>query len=133
MKLRSVMFGCCLLTALSVFSQRLQIENGDTLAVLPIESIRTANVLFVQGDSMKAEIAFAKHEIEVLTGIIQLSDSIIQIQQQQSQIKDQRIALFSTDLRQEQSLGKRRKIEAFLAGTLVGSIVTTIITALIKK
>lgn len=132
MKLRSVMFGCCLLTVVSVFSQRLQIENGDTLAVLPIESIRTANVLFVQADSIKAELEFCMKEAVVLTSIIQLSDSIIEIQQQQSQLKDQRIALFSTALRQEQALSKKGKIEAFLTGTLVGSIITIIITAVIK-
>lgn len=133
MKLRSVMFGCCLLTALSVFSQRLQIENGDTLAVLPIENIRAANVLFVQGDSLKAELTFAKHEIEMLTSINQLSDSIIEIQQQQSQLKDQRIALFSTALRQEQALSKKGKIEAFLTGTLVGALITIIVTAFTGK
>lgn len=133
MKLRSVTFGCCLLTALSVFSQRLQIENGDTLAVLPIERIRTANVLFVQADSIKAEIAFAKHEIKVLTGINQLSDSIIEIQQYQSNLKDQRIDLFSTALRQEKALSKKGKIEAFFTGTLIGTIITIIITSFTSK
>ena len=89
-------------------------------------------MLFVKGDSLKAELTFAKHEIEVLTDIYNLSDSIIEIQQQQSHLKDQRISLFSTALRQEQALSKKGKIEAFLTGTLVGSIITIIITAVIK-
>jgi len=58
MKPKLLLFVLFLLTAHYAFSQRIQVEAGDTVAVIPINQIRNANVLFLQTDSLQMEINF---------------------------------------------------------------------------
>ena len=70
MRTRSLLLVLFLQIAHYSFSQHLQVEDGDTLAVIPIEQIRVANTLFIQSDSIKAEL-------ELLNDVCLAKDSLI--------------------------------------------------------
>jgi hypothetical protein len=65
------MFGMLLLTSTSTFSQGVQIRviDGDSLVVMPIQRLITANILFAQCDSIAADNVIL---IELTTNCSQL-------------------------------------------------------------
>lgn len=131
MKAKSIALLLCLLIAPSIYSQRIQVENGDTVAVIPIDQIRSANVLFIQKDSLQGEVNFCKYQIAALDSANQINRSIIKEYQTIGLLQDARISILKEQILVNEKNAKKRSLNAFLSGTAVGATVILLISLLI--
>jgi hypothetical protein len=122
MKIKFVVLITCLLIAHLSFSQRIQVEAGDTMAVVPIEQIRQANAIFVQKDSIQAEFDLATLEVTTLDSTLTTYQQIDQIQKDELQLQERRVSLFQTAYKDCKKESKTAKRKAFLVGISAGVI-----------
>jgi len=104
------------------YSQRIQVEDGDTVAVVPIEQIRTANVIFVQKDSLQAELLEAK---TLLTGQIEVISMYKDLDQQRQATnleQKERISTFQSTINEKDSEIKTEKIRSALIAAVSGAL-----------
>ena len=122
MKTRLLAFMLFLLIVPFGYSQRIQVEDGDTVAVVPIEQIRTANVIFVQKDSLQAELLEAK---TLLTGQIEVISMYKDLDQQRQATnleQKERISTFQSTINEKDSEIKTEKIRSALIAAVSGAL-----------
>lgn len=110
-----------MLTALSAFSQRIQVEAGDSVAVVPIELIRNANILFLQRDSLQAELNQAKILIIKKDSAINTGYQLNLVLQKENSIKDQRISTITSTIKEKEKEIKTVKSRSILIGYGAGA------------
>ena len=122
MKLRLLALNLFLLTAPFAFSQHIQVENGDTMAVIPIEQIRQANVIFIERDSLQAEVTFYQRAIAAKDSLIEINRLMIQTQADELQLQERRVSLFQTAFKDCKKESKQARTKTFLMGIGAGAI-----------
>lgn len=121
MKNKFVALSLFLLIAHLIYSQHLQVVDGDTVAVVPIELIRTADGLFLQRDSLQAELTVTLITSLRKDSLIQNYGEQIDIQKGKGEMKDMRISTLEYAIRQKDEEIKAIKPKAFLAGVGTGA------------
>jgi len=122
MKIKFVTLITCLLIAHLSFSQRIQVEAGDTMAVVPIEQIRQANSIFVQKDSLQAELELVELEAAMLDSSVITLKQIILVQKDENILQERRVSLFQTAYKNCRTESKQARTNAFLIGLGAGAI-----------
>jgi uncharacterized membrane protein YukC len=119
------MFGMLLLTSTSTFSQGVQIRviDGDSLVVMPIQRLITANILFAQCDSIAADNVIL---IELTTNcsqlVIEQGHSITDLKQlvtkwnRLNELEKEKNRYFKDMIEVER---KKRVRQGFIAGGLI--------------
>ena len=116
-----------MLTAHLAYSQHIQVEGTDTLAVVPIDLIRNANILFIQKDSLQGELHKAKILIIKKDSAINTGYKLNLVLQEKNSLKDQRISTLTSTVKQKDKEIKTVKRRAFLINSGAGAILLLIL------
>lgn len=97
-------------------------ESGDTVAVVPIEQIRQANAIFVQKDSLQAELNLATLEVATLDSTVITLQQINLVLKGELQLQERRVSLFLDAYINCKKESKQARTKAFLMGIGAGAI-----------
>lgn len=92
------------------------------MAVIPIDQIRQANVIFIERDSLQAETFFYQRVISVKDSLIEINRIMIQTQADELQLQERRVSLFQTAFKDCKKESKQERTKAFLMGIGAGAI-----------
>ena len=92
------------------------------MAVIPIDQIRQANVIFIERDSLQAETIFYQRIITAKDSLIEINRLMIQTQADELQLQVRRVSLFQTAYKDCKKELKQARTKAFVMGIGAGAI-----------
>lgn len=97
------------------------------MAVVPIELIRAANVLFVQGDSLRSELSISRAEVSTLNSILTKTSTIVEVQKEQLRLQNERVSMFQQAIQNKNVVIKSAKHSYFWIGSAAGAALIIIL------